>query len=94
MLRVCVFALTGRGSEKVDTSASALGSLYKISVYNGLASLVGFQTFTNIAVATGVFPNTGLPLPFVSYGVSSLVSLYIGIGVVLNVGIQQSKMEN
>ena len=61
---------------------------------SGMAALVGFQSFTNIAVATGVFPNTGLPLPFISYGVSSLVSLYIGIGIVLNVGLQQSKPEN
>lgn len=59
----------------------------------GMAALVGFQAFTNIAVATGVFPNTGLPLPFISYGVSSLVSLYIGIGMILNVGLQQSKLE-
>ena len=58
-----------------------------------MAALVGFQAFTNIAVATGVFPNTGLPLPFVSYGVSSLVSLYIGVGIVLNVGLQPSKLE-
>ena len=47
----------------------------------------------NIAVATGVFPNTGLPLPFISYGVSSLASLYIGIGILLNVGLQQRKLE-
>lgn len=59
----------------------------------GMAALVGFQAFTNIAVATGVFPNTGLPLPFVSYGVSSLVSLYIGVGIVLNVGLQPTKLE-
>lgn len=63
-------------------------------ICTGMAALVGFQSFTNIAVATGVFPNTGLPLPFISYGVSSLVSLYIGIGLVLNVGLQQSKPEN
>ena len=59
----------------------------------GIAALVGFQAFTNIAVATGIFTNTGLPLPFISYGVSSLVSLYIGIGVLLNVGLQQNKLE-
>lgn len=59
----------------------------------GMAALVGFQTFTNIAVATGVFPNTGLPLPFISYGVSSLVSLYIGVGILLNVSLQQAKLE-
>jgi rod shape determining protein RodA len=55
----------------------------------GMAALLAFQSFANIAVATGVFPNTGLPLPFVSYGVSSLLSIYIGIGVVLNVGLQK-----
>lgn len=53
----------------------------------GMATLIGFQGFTNIAVATGMFPNTGLPLPFVSYGVTSLISMYIGIGLVINVGL-------
>ncbi len=62
-------------------------------ICTGMAALISFQAFTNIAVATGVFPNTGLPLPFISYGVSSLVSLYIGIGIVLNVGLQRSKLE-
>ena len=57
----------------------------------GMASLVGFQSFINICVATGLMPNTGIPLPFVSYGLSSLVSLYIGIGFVLNVGLQPKK---
>jgi len=55
----------------------------------GVAALIAFQSFSNIAVATGLFPNTGLTLPFVSYGVSSLVSIYAGVGVVLNVGLQR-----
>lgn len=54
----------------------------------GVAALVGFQGMLNIAVATGASPNTGIPLPFVSYGLTSLVSLYIGIGFVLNVRLQ------
>lgn len=54
----------------------------------GVASLIGFQSFLNISVATGVLPNTGIPLPFVSYGLSSLLSLYIGIGLLLNVRLQ------
>lgn len=53
----------------------------------GVATLIIFQSFTNISVATGIFPNTGLPLPFVSYGVSSLFSMYIALGLVLNVGL-------
>lgn len=55
----------------------------------GMGTLIAFQSFANIAVATAIFPNTGLPLPFVSYGVSSLLSIYLGMGVVLNVGLQR-----
>ncbi len=57
----------------------------------GMASLIGFQSFVNIGVATSVLPNTGIPLPFVSYGLTSLVSLYLGMGFVLNVGLQPKK---
>lgn len=57
----------------------------------GMAALVGFQSFVNICVATGLMPNTGVTLPFVSYGLTSLVSLYIGMGFVLNVGLQPKK---
>lgn len=58
-------------------------------ICTGMAALLGFQSFANIAVATAIFPNTGLPLPFISSGVSSLLSLFIGMGVVLNVGLQR-----
>ena len=54
----------------------------------GMGVLVAFQGFCNIAVATGLLPNTGLTLPFISYGVSSLLSFYMGTGVVLNIGLQ------
>ena len=57
----------------------------------GVAAQIGIQSFIHISVATGLFPNTGIPLPFVSYGMSSLVSMFIGIGLVLNVGLQQKK---
>ena len=57
----------------------------------GIGSLIGIQTFINVAVATQIFPNTGIPLPFVSYGLTSLVSLYLGIGLVLNIGLQPKK---
>ena len=55
----------------------------------GMATLIAFQAFANIAVATGIFPNTGLPLPFISFGSSSLISIFMGIGLVLNVGLQR-----
>lgn len=55
----------------------------------GVATIVVFQTFINIGVATELLPNTGIPLPFVSYGLSSLVSIYAGIGLVLSVEINR-----
>ncbi len=59
-------------------------------IATGVACLIGFQSFINIAVATGVFPNTGIPLPFVSYGLSSLLSLSVGMGLLLNISLQKT----
>ncbi len=55
----------------------------------GIAAMFMFQVFVNIGVATGLLPNTGLPLPFVSYGLSSLLSCMIAIGLVLNINLQR-----
>lgn len=57
----------------------------------GFGGLIAFQSLVNICVATGLMPNTGIPLPFVSYGLTSLVMLYMGIGIVLNIGLQPKK---
>ncbi len=58
-------------------------------ICTGIAAQLAFQTFVNVGVATGLLPNTGLPLPFISAGVSSLLSIFMGMGVVLNVGLQR-----
>ncbi|MGN0161624.1 MAG: FtsW/RodA/SpoVE family cell cycle protein [Lachnospiraceae bacterium] len=55
----------------------------------GYAALIAFSTFINIGVVTEILPNTGLPLPFMSKGLSSLIALFGGAGVVLNVGLQK-----
>ena len=54
----------------------------------GMGVLIAFQSFINIGVATFLLPNTGLPLPFVSYGLTSLMSLFAGMGFVINVRMQ------
>lgn len=55
----------------------------------GVAGYLMFQIFVNIGVATNILPNTGLPLPFISNGLTSLISSMIAVGLVLNVGIRQ-----
>ena len=62
-------------------------------ICGGMAALIGIQSFINIGVATMVLPNTGLSLPFVSYGLTSVVCFFMGIGFVLNVGLQPNKYQ-
>ena len=57
----------------------------------GVSAMLAFQSFVNIGVATALLPNTGLPLPFLSYGLSSLLSNFLAIAMVLNVGLQKAK---
>ena len=57
----------------------------------GIGATYMFQSFVNIGVVTMLLPNTGIPLPFLSYGLSSLLSSMIGIGIVLNIGISKQK---
>ena len=57
----------------------------------GVSAMLVFQSFVNIGVNTALLPNTGLPLPFMSYGLSSLLSNFLGIALVLNVGLQKPK---
>ncbi len=55
----------------------------------GVASMFMFQVFVNIGVATAILPNTGIPLPFVSSGLSSMISSMAAIGLVMNVSLQR-----
>ena len=51
----------------------------------GITSMVGLQAIINIAVVTSSMPNTGMPLPFFSYGGTSLMILLCSVGVLLNI---------
>ncbi|WP_167956495.1 FtsW/RodA/SpoVE family cell cycle protein [Anaerosporobacter faecicola] len=61
-------------------------------IATGISAMLMFQVFANIGVSTFILPNTGLPLPFISYGLSSLVSYMIGIGFILNVSLQRKNI--
>jgi len=51
----------------------------------GIVTWITFQAFINISSSAGVFPLTGVPLPFFSYGGSHLVVEMIGVGLLLNI---------
>lgn len=57
-------------------------------VASGIAIMIAFQAFVNIGVVIALLPNTGIPLPFLSSGLSSLLTNMINIGILLNVGMQ------
>ena len=56
----------------------------------GLTLILAFHVVINIGVAIGLFPITGLPLPFLSYGGSSLISSMLVIGIIQNINIKRS----
>ena len=58
----------------------------------GITTLIGSQAIINIAVVTSSMPNTGMPLPFFSYGGSSLVILLCLVGILLNISRQTNKI--
>lgn len=64
------------------------GSLLAI----GITTLIGIQAIINIAVVTSSIPNTGMPLPFFSYGGTSLVILLCSVGILLNISRQSKKV--
>ena len=65
--------------------------LFSQLIVTGVAGMIAFQTFVNVGVATGIMPNTGMSLPFVSYGGSSMWTNMAAIGLVLNIGMKRSK---
>jgi rod shape determining protein RodA len=57
----------------------------------GLASMVLFQFFVNIGMSIGLLPITGIPLPFISHGGASLISLFIGLGIIQSINVRQGR---
>ncbi|MBW5468395.1 MULTISPECIES: FtsW/RodA/SpoVE family cell cycle protein [Brevibacillus] len=61
-------------------------------VVAGVVGMLTFQIFENIGMTIQLMPITGIPLPFISYGGSSLVTNFLIIGVVLNIGMRKDKL--
>lgn len=71
--------------------ASRSKSTYRSLLVLGVAAMLFFQTFLNVGGLLGLIPLTGVTLPFISYGGSSLIILSISIGIVLNVSAYEKK---
>jgi rod shape determining protein RodA len=59
----------------------------------GLASMILFQVFVNVGMVTGIMPITGIPLPFITHGGASLISIAAGLGILESINIRQGRAE-
>ena len=82
---LCVLALFFALLWRFMVVAINAADLYGSMIVVGVMAHLGIQVFFNVAVATNTIPNTGIPLPFISYGGSSLFFLLIEMGLVLSV---------
>jgi rod shape determining protein RodA len=65
--------------------------LFGTLIAAGLATMLVFQITVNVGMVIGVMPVTGIPLPFVTYGGSSLISLMFGMGILQSVRMRSEK---
>jgi cell division protein FtsW len=77
----CFCVITWRGLRTALRAPDRFGAFLAL----GLTTMVAFQAFFNVSVVLGLMPTKGIPLPFVSYGGSSLLINLLGMGILLNV---------
>ncbi|HEY6058083.1 MAG TPA: rod shape-determining protein RodA [Candidatus Limnocylindrales bacterium] len=66
---------------------------FGLAMAGGIASLVLFQVVVNVGMVIGIMPITGIPLPFVTHGGASLISLALGLGLLQSINIRQTRAE-
>ena len=79
-------AISWRGVRVALRAPDSFGALLAL----GLTAMIAVQALFNISVALGLLPTKGIPLPFVSFGGSSLLVNLLGMGILLNVSQQAS----
>jgi rod shape determining protein RodA len=78
-------AVLWRGIRIALIARDPFGSL----IATGVVAMFAFQAFVNIGMTIGIMPITGIPLPFVSYGGSSLIASFLAVGLLLNVHMRR-----
>lgn len=82
---ISLFWLLVRSAVRIGQQAEMGQAFYRAYLAYGLAFLIGVQALVNIGVNMGLFPTKGLTLPLVSYGGSSLVVVFVMLGVLLRI---------
>lgn len=82
---ICILLLYAVLIWRLAVLAMNAADLYGSLIVCGVMAHIGFQTFVNVGVVTNIVPNTGVPLPFISYGGTSILFLMVEMGLVLSV---------
>ena len=69
--------------------ATVSRDLFGTLIAAGIVALWSFQLFVNVGMTMGIMPITGIPLPFISYGGSSLITNFIAVGLLLNIHMRR-----
>lgn len=93
LLMIALFWVLVRAAIRIGQTAELGGRLYAAYVAYGIAVLIGMQTLFNIGVNMGLFPTKGLTLPLVSYGGSSLVMVFVMLGILLRIDTENGVAE-
>jgi cell division protein FtsW len=86
LLLICFLVIIWRGLRAAMRAPDSFGAFLAL----GLTTMVAVQALVNISVVLGLMPTKGIPLPFVSFGGSSLLVNLLGMGILLNVSQQAS----
>ncbi|MDY6900766.1 MAG: FtsW/RodA/SpoVE family cell cycle protein, partial [Cyanobacteriota bacterium] len=87
LVMLAVFATLG-----LIVALKAKSTIYRLSAI-GITTLLTGQSFINIGVASGVLPTTGLPLPFFSYGGSSIIATLISTALLIRVARESNEAD-
>ena len=88
-----VFALFVALLWRILASAWRSQDPFGLLLGSGIAAMILFQLVVNVGMVLGIMPITGIPLPFVTHGGASLVSLALGLGLLQSINVHQTRAE-
>jgi len=87
-LIVLAVLVVGSALRAVFSAQDRFGLLLSV----GLVTMLAFHMIVNIGMTIGIMPVTGIPLPFMSYGGSALITNFLAVGILINVALQKDRL--
>lgn len=85
---LCYFILLWRGIKVAEEAKDEFGRLVVV----GILSMFAFHVLENVGMTIGIMPVTGIPLPFLSYGGSAMITSLLAVGLIININMRRKKM--